>query len=73
MFKSPFVGSDLANFIKSDLCEANFNQVVFENNKIDYVVHLAAQAGVRYSIENPSSYIQSNLVGFSNILEVVEK
>ncbi len=42
---------------------------LFEENKFDVVVHLAAQAGVRYSIENPQSYIDSNLVGFGNILE----
>jgi UDP-glucuronate 4-epimerase len=37
--------------------------------KFDFIIHLAAQAGVRYSLENPSAYIQSNLVGFGNILE----
>lgn len=42
---------------------------LFERVKPSFVVHLAAQAGVRYSLENPAAYIQSNLVGFSNILE----
>ena len=42
---------------------------IFSQNKFDYVVHLAAQAGVRYSIENPHTYVDSNLVGFTNILE----
>jgi UDP-glucuronate 4-epimerase len=42
---------------------------LFESDKFDYVVNLAAQAGVRYSIENPDAYIQSNIVGFMNILE----
>ncbi len=42
---------------------------IFEDNEFDVVINLAAQAGVRYSIENPLSYINSNLVGFSNILE----
>ena len=42
---------------------------VFKDNNIDVVVNLAAQAGVRYSIENPDIYIQSNIVGFMNILE----
>lgn len=42
---------------------------VLEENKLDIVINLAAQAGVRYSIENPDVYIQSNLVGFANILE----
>jgi UDP-glucuronate 4-epimerase len=43
---------------------------LFKLNKIDYVVNLAAQAGVRYSIENPDIYIQSNVIGFYNILEM---
>jgi UDP-glucuronate 4-epimerase len=42
---------------------------IFEDNKFDAVVNLAAQAGVRYSIDNPMSYIQTNMVGFGNILE----
>lgn len=42
---------------------------LFEQHQFDVVVHLAAQAGVRYSIENPQSYIDSNLVGFGNVLE----
>ncbi|MDB4593264.1 NAD-dependent epimerase/dehydratase family protein [Paracoccaceae bacterium] len=41
----------------------------FEENKIDHVIHLAAQAGVRYSIENPQAYVQSNLIAFTNVLE----
>tara|TARA_B100000161_G_scaffold261650_1_gene230277 strand:+ start:59 stop:1072 length:1014 start_codon:yes stop_codon:yes gene_type:complete len=45
----------------------------FYDRKIDIIVHLAAQAGVRYSLENPNSYIQSNLVGFANILELARK
>ena len=43
--------------------------LVFNNHKIHKVINLAAQAGVRYSIENPSAYIKSNIVGFTNILE----
>lgn len=42
---------------------------LFETEKFEYVVNLAAQAGVRYSIENPDAYVQSNVVGFLNILE----
>ena len=42
---------------------------IFHNNKIKQVINLAAQAGVRYSIENPAKYIQANIVGFGNILE----
>jgi UDP-glucuronate 4-epimerase len=41
-----------------------------EREQFTFIIHLAAQAGVRYSLENPSSYIQSNLVGFGNILEI---
>tara|TARA_Y100000589_G_scaffold252777_1_gene241411 strand:+ start:2332 stop:3348 length:1017 start_codon:yes stop_codon:yes gene_type:complete len=49
----------------------NFSSLdkIFRNSQPDIVVNLAAQAGVRYSIENPSEYVQTNLVGFANILE----
>jgi len=46
---------------------------LFESQKIDYVVNLAAQAGVRYSIENPKAYLNSNIIGFLNILEACRK
>ena len=45
-------------------------QMLFANEKFDKVCHLAAQAGVRYSIENPYAYIQSNIDGFLTVLEV---
>ena len=45
---------------------------IFNSHDINTVVHLAAQAGVRYSIENPYAYLQSNLIGFGNILEAVK-
>lgn len=45
------------------------NSIVKDNN-IKYIIHLAAQAGVRYSIQNPEQYFQSNLEGFFNILEI---
>jgi len=54
---------------RSDLCEANTVRGIFEAERFDKVCHLAAQAGVRYSIEHPDVYMQSNLVGFLNILE----
>jgi len=54
-----------------DISNAKALSGVFKKHPIDKVCHLAAQAGVRYSIENPSVYIQSNLVGFGNILEEV--
>jgi len=60
---------NLFYFIKVDLADKNNLETVFKNFKIEKVINLAAQAGVRYSIENPDAYIQSNLVGFGNILE----
>jgi len=56
-------------FIKMDLEDKDGMQSVFEHGKFDYVVHLAAQAGVRYSLVNPHAYINSNITGFLNILE----
>lgn len=52
-----------------DLSDRSKIKILFKTHEFDYVVNLAAQAGVRYSIENPASYIDSNLVGFGNILE----
>ncbi|MDD6826306.1 MAG: GDP-mannose 4,6-dehydratase [Oscillospiraceae bacterium] len=56
-------------FIKGDIADSYLIRDVFEKYKPDVVVNLAAQAGVRYSITNPDTYIQSNLIGFYNILE----
>lgn len=56
-------------FKKIDLCEREKFFNLFNNEKFNYVINLAAQAGVRYSIENPYAYIDSNIVGFMNILE----
>lgn len=56
-------------FIKGDLADKTLIDQLFADNKFDIVVNLAAQAGVRYSIENPDAYIQSNMIGFYNILE----
>ncbi|HEY9267846.1 MAG TPA: NAD-dependent epimerase [Methylotenera sp.] len=56
-------------FIAMDVVDANALQQLFSREQFQRVIHLAAQAGVRYSLTNPSAYIQSNLVGFSNILE----
>jgi UDP-glucuronate 4-epimerase len=52
-----------------DLSDRTHMTELFKAHAFDHVVHLAAQAGVRYSIDNPSAYIDSNLVGFTNILE----
>ena len=56
-------------FIEQNLENKRELDKVFNNNKIKIVINLAAQAGVRYSLENPSAYINSNILGFSNILE----
>lgn len=56
-------------FNKADICDYEALSSLFSQNNIDIVINLAAQAGVRYSIENPSVYIQSNIAGFFNILE----
>ena len=56
-------------FIKGDLADKPLIDSIFDEYKPDIVVNLAAQAGVRYSITNPDAYIQSNLIGFYNILE----
>mgnify|MGYP003290483439 CR=1 FL=1 len=56
-------------FYKEDISNKQKLFEIFELEKPDYVINLAAQAGVRYSIENPDVYIQSNLIGFYNILE----
>lgn len=56
-------------FVKGDIADKALVDNLFAQNKFDIVVNLAAQAGVRYSIENPDAYIQSNIIGFYNILE----
>lgn len=56
-------------FIKGNLADKQQVDSIFEQYKFDVVVNLAAQAGVRYSIDNPGAYIESNLIGFYNILE----
>ena len=56
-------------FHKLDLVDRKGIEKLFSENNFDYVVNLAAQAGVRYSLENPHAYVDSNIVGFLNILE----
>jgi UDP-glucuronate 4-epimerase len=62
---------DQANwrFTKLDLTDRSGMNELFKSEKFDRVVHLAAQAGVRYSMENPMAYVESNLVGQTNLLE----
>tara|TARA_R110002033_G_scaffold169130_1_gene209458 strand:+ start:1338 stop:2327 length:990 start_codon:yes stop_codon:yes gene_type:complete len=59
----------LFRFIKMDIADRISIAKLFDTEKFDRVIHLAAQAGVRYSIENPMAYIDSNLVGMATILE----
>lgn len=56
-------------FIRCDISDKDELNRIFEEHKADVVINLAAQAGVRYSIENPQVYIDSNVIGFFNILE----
>lgn len=56
-------------FYKADIADNETLSRIFEEEQIDVVIHMAAQAGVRYSIENPHAYVLSNLVGFANMLE----
>lgn len=60
---------DKFTFIKGDISDKAFIEKLFNEYKFDIVVNLAAQAGVRYSIDHPDVYIQSNIIGFYNILE----
>ena len=57
------------SFIKGDISDKLFVDNLFKEHKFDIVVNLAAQAGVRYSIDHPDVYIQSNIIGFYNLLE----
>jgi len=58
------------HFYKMDICDMESMNVLFDENQFDIIVNLAAQAGVRYSIDNPKAYLDSNLCGFFNILEL---
>lgn len=61
--------SNSFRFLKADLAEDAKMMRLFEKERFDIVFNLAAQAGVRYSLEQPQAYVKSNLVGFANILE----
>ena len=60
-------------FLECDISDKENQEVVFEKHNIDVVINLAAQAGVRYSLKNPSAYISSNIIGFQNILDACVK
>ena len=61
------------NFFKVDLCDMDSLEAIFKEFKPQIIVNLAAQAGVRYSIKNPNSYIKTNIMGFMNVLECCRK
>lgn len=63
------IGTKNFTFYKINLEDESAMDKIFENEKPQVVVNLAAQAGVRYSLENPRAYIDSNIIGFTNILE----
>lgn len=81
IFKQIIVDEELVNsnrfpnykFVKLDLLNLEKVQLIFEKNTFDAVIHLAAQAGVRYSIENPQTYIDNNIIGFFNIIDTSRK
>ena len=56
-------------FIKADICKKDAIIKICKKFKINYILHLAAQAGVRYSIKNPETYIKNNLLGFFNVID----
>ena len=58
-------------FIKLDLQNKKKLKHIFKQNNFDFVIHLAAQAGVRFSIDRPEEYIKSNVIGFFNLLEII--
>lgn len=60
-------------FMRADICDAEGMERIFAEEKPEIVVNLAAQAGVRYSLENPMSYVQTNIVGFVNLLECTRR
>ncbi len=63
------INKTFLDLIIGDICDQEKIELIFRKNRPSIVIHLAAQAGVRYSIRNPKKYIESNLLGFSNILE----
>lgn len=68
-YNKKIVGKENFTFIELDIQDAGNLSALFAIERFDCVIHLAAQAGVRYSITNPRDYIDSNIVGFFNILE----
>ncbi len=75
LFLKKYAKNKNRNFIfyKKDLKTIKFLDKLFLKHRFKYIIHLAAQAGVRYSVSNPQPYVQSNLLGFVNILEISRK
>lgn len=61
------------SFLKGDICDFEFLNSIIKKYNISQIIHLAGQAGVRYSIDNPTEYLNSNVIGFFNILEISRK
>jgi len=62
-------GSGIFSIIRENLANRSVLEEAFREHRFDRVIHLAAQAGVRYSMQNPHAYVESNLVAFTNVLE----
>jgi UDP-glucuronate 4-epimerase len=62
-------GLDAFRFVQADFADATAFKGIYQHFKPDYVVHLGAQANVRHSVKHPEAYVQSNLIGFFNLLE----
>ncbi|MEM8750447.1 MAG: NAD-dependent epimerase [Pseudomonadota bacterium] len=60
-------------FVQGNIADGEAMGQVFERHKFDRIIHLAAQAGVRYSMENPQAYVESNVVGFTHLIDIAAK
>ena len=65
----PLLTESNFSFVETDLADAHATQALFSDRPFNVVIHLAAQAGVRYSLQNPGAYVQSNLVGFQHVID----
>jgi len=65
----PLLDHSRFSFVQGDLADSQVVESLFTQHDFDCVIHLAAQAGVRYSLENPGAYIQSNVVGFQHLID----
>ena len=65
----PLLNHSGFSFVRGDLADGQIVDSLFAQHDFDCVIHLAAQAGVRYSLENPSAYIQCNIVGFQHLID----